>query len=42
MPPLSYAQYIEIEVLTNEMLSYEIPTETQWEIIIKIGKKATI
>lgn len=28
LPPLSYTQYIELEVLTKEMVTYEYPTVT--------------
>lgn len=40
LPPLSYAQYIDLEVLTKEMLANAYPATTQWENIIKFGKKA--
>lgn len=42
LPPLSYSLYIELEVLTKEMRAYEIPIATQWENIIKFGKKDQI
>ena len=42
LPPLSYSQYNELEVLTKQMVAYEYPTTSQWEKIIKFGKKLQI
>lgn len=39
LPPLSYSQYVEMEVITKEMLDYEYPTTTQCENIFKFEKK---
>ena len=42
LPPLSYAQYIELEVLTKEMLDYEYLIATKWANVVKFTKKAQL
>ena len=42
LPPFSYVQYNELEVLTKEMNSYDYPFENHWSSIIKMEKKAQV
>ena len=42
LPPLSYPQHNEMEVLTKEMVAYEFASTSQWVKIVKFGKKLKI
>ena len=42
IPPLSYSQHNEMEVLTKEMVMYEYPLTTQWVNIVKFRKKLLV
>ena len=40
LPPLSCAPYVDMEMLTKEILDYEYLIAAQWENIVKLGKRA--
>ena len=35
---MSYATCIELEILIKEMMDYEIPSDSQWKEIMRLGK----
>ena len=37
-PPVPYADYINLEVMTMEMQSYDLPSKAQWHEIDKFSK----
>ena len=37
--PPSYSQYIELDVLSREMMDYACPTRVEWRSIYKYGNK---
>lgn len=36
IPPISYASFIELEVLIKDMVDYDIPSQNQWKEIYKL------
>ena len=38
LPTMSYATCIDLEILIKEMMDYEIPSESQWKEIVRLGK----
>ena len=38
LPPMSYTDCINMEVMTMEMHSYDLPSESQWKEIDKFSK----
>jgi FtsZ-binding cell division protein ZapB len=38
LPPISYASCIELEVLIKEMVDYDIPSESQWKEVERLGR----
>jgi hypothetical protein len=35
---MSYATCIDLEILIKEMMDYEIPLDSQWKEIVRLGK----
>jgi len=38
LPPMSYTQCIELEILFKEMIDYEVLTEEQWRQVERLGR----
>ena len=38
LPPISFSNYVELEVLAQEMQAYNIPSKAQWMEIDKFSK----
>ena len=38
LPPMYYATCVELDILTKEMVDYDIPSQEQWNIIEKFDK----
>jgi hypothetical protein len=38
LPTMSYAMCIDLEILIKEMMDYEIPSDSQWKEIVRLGK----
>jgi FtsZ-binding cell division protein ZapB len=38
LPTILYASCIELEILVKEMVDYDIPSESQWKEIVRLGK----
>jgi hypothetical protein len=38
LPTMSYATYIDLEILIKEMMDYEIPFDSQWKEIVWLGR----
>ena len=38
LPPISYASYVELEVLIKEMVDYDIPSKSQWKEVERLGR----
>jgi hypothetical protein len=38
LPVMSYASYIDLEILIKEMIDYDIPYDLQWKEIVQLGK----
>ena len=39
LPPISYTQYMELEVSIKEMINYDIPNHEEWKSVEKFIKK---
>jgi hypothetical protein len=35
---MTYASFIDLEILIKEMMYYEIPFDLQWKEIVRLGK----
>ena len=35
---MTYASFIDLEILIKEMMDYEIPSDLQWKEIVWLGK----
>jgi hypothetical protein len=38
LPTMSYATCIDLEILIKEMMDYEIPSDSQWKEIVRLGR----
>jgi hypothetical protein len=38
LPTMTYATCIDLEILIKEMMDYEIPSDSQWKEIVRLGK----
>ena len=38
LPPISYTQYMDLEVAIKEMMDCDIPNHEQWKDVEKFGK----
>ena len=38
VPTMSYATWIDLEILIKEMMDYEIPYDVQWKELMQLGK----
>ena len=38
LPTMTYATCIDMEILIQEMMDYEIPSDLQWKEIMRLGK----
>jgi hypothetical protein len=38
LPVMSYASYIDLDILIKEMIDYDIPYHLQWKDIVRLGK----
>jgi hypothetical protein len=38
LPVMTYASFIDLEILIKEMMDYDIPFEFQWKEIVRLGK----
>ena len=39
LPPVSFAQSVDLEVVTREMIVYKYPMVNQWNLINKFGAR---
>ena len=38
LPFMSYASWIDLDILIKEMIDYDIPFDLQWKEIVRMGK----
>jgi hypothetical protein len=38
VPTMSYVMCIDLEILIQEMMDYEIPYDAQWKELVQLGK----
>jgi hypothetical protein len=38
LPVMSYASWIDLDILIKEMIDYDIPYDLQWKEIVQLGK----
>jgi hypothetical protein len=38
LPTMTYATFIDLEILIKEMMDYDIPSDMQWKEIVRLGK----
>jgi cobalamin biosynthesis Co2+ chelatase CbiK len=38
LPVMTYASYIDLEILIKELMDYDIPSNLQWKEIVRLGK----
>ena len=38
IPPISYTQYVDLEVVIKEMMDCDLPNHEKWKVVEKFGK----